>query len=112
MKCVERLVMAHIKASMPGTLDPVQFAYRSNRPEEDAISITIHAAVTHLDKRNTCVRMLFLNYSSAFHTIVPSKLDTKLRASSVLCCTSCSPTTTWLCKTPTPSSSLLTAQWL
>jgi hypothetical protein len=31
MKCLERLV----KASMPGTLDPLQFAYRSNRSMED-----------------------------------------------------------------------------
>ena len=34
---------------------------------------------THLDKRNTFVRMLFIDYSSAFNTIVPSKLITKLR---------------------------------
>ena len=31
-------------------------------------------ALTHLDKRNTYVRMLFIDYSSAFNTIVPSKL--------------------------------------
>ena len=37
-------------------------------------------AVTHLDKRNTYVRMMFIDYCSAFNTIVPSKLDTKLRA--------------------------------
>jgi hypothetical protein len=33
----------------------------------------------HLDKRNTYVRMLFIDYSSAFNTIVPSKLTNKLR---------------------------------
>jgi hypothetical protein len=32
-----------------------------------------------LDKRNTYVRMLFIDYSSAFHNIVPSKVITKLR---------------------------------
>ena len=30
--------------------------------------------LTHLDKRNTYVRMLFIDYSSAFNIIVPSKL--------------------------------------
>ena len=55
-----------------------QFAYRSNGSTEDGISIAIPTAVIHLDKRNTCVRALFFVYSSAF-TIVPSKLDTKLR---------------------------------
>ena len=32
-----------------------------------------------MDKRNTYVRMLFIDYSSAFNTIMPSKLITKLR---------------------------------
>jgi hypothetical protein len=32
-----------------------------------------------MDKRNTYVRILFVDYSSAFNTIVPSKLITKLR---------------------------------
>jgi hypothetical protein len=32
-----------------------------------------------MDKRNTYVRILFIDYSSAFSTIVFSKLTTKLR---------------------------------
>ena len=36
--------------------------------------------ISHLDKRNTYVRMLFIDYSSAFNTIVPSKLINKLRS--------------------------------
>jgi gmma-aminobutyric acid receptor subunit gamma/cGMP-dependent protein kinase 2 len=32
-----------------------------------------------MDKRNTYVTMLFIDYRSAFNTIVPSKLITKLR---------------------------------
>jgi hypothetical protein len=32
-----------------------------------------------MDKKNTYMRMLFIDYSSAFNTIVPSKLITKLR---------------------------------
>ena len=67
MKCFERLVMAHINASMPGILDPLQFAYRSNRFTVVAISNAIHMAITHLDKRNTYVRMLFNDYCSAFN---------------------------------------------
>jgi hypothetical protein len=33
----------------------------------------------HLDKRNTYERMLIIDYSSAFNTIIPSKLINKLR---------------------------------
>uniref|UniRef100_A0A8K9WXB8 Reverse transcriptase domain-containing protein n=1 Tax=Oncorhynchus mykiss TaxID=8022 RepID=A0A8K9WXB8_ONCMY len=79
MKCFERLVMAHINTIIPETLDTLQFAYRPNRSTDDAISIALNTALSHLDKRNTYVRMLFIDYSSAFNTIVPSKLITKLR---------------------------------
>jgi hypothetical protein len=77
MKCFERL--AHINSTIPDTLDPLQFAYCLNRSIGDAISIALHTALTHLDKRNTYVRMLFTDYSSVFNIIVPSKLVTKLR---------------------------------
>ncbi|KAI3374370.1 hypothetical protein L3Q82_006199 [Scortum barcoo] len=49
------------------------------RSTEDAIALTLHTALSHLDQRDTYVRMLFIDYSSAFNTIVPSKLVTKLR---------------------------------
>ena len=61
-------------------LDPLQFAYRPNRSTVYAISIALHPALSHLDKRNTCLRMLFIDYCSAFNTIVPTKLITKLRS--------------------------------
>jgi hypothetical protein len=79
MKCFERLVRAHINIIIPETLDPVQFAYRPNRSTDDAISFALHAVLSHLDKRNSYMRILFIDYSSAFNTIVPSKLITKLR---------------------------------
>ena len=79
MKCFERMVVAHINIIIPETLDPFQFAYRPNRSTDDAISIALHTDLSHLDKRNTYVRMLFIDFSSAFNTIVPSKLITKLR---------------------------------
>jgi hypothetical protein len=66
MKCFERLVMAHINIIIPETLDPLQFAYRSNRSTDDVISIALHTALSHLDKRNTYVRMLL---TTAQHSI-------------------------------------------
>ena len=79
MKCVERLAMAHIISILPDTLDPLQFAYRPNRSTDDTILISLHTPLSHLDKKNSYVRMLFIDYSSAFNTIVPMKLITKLR---------------------------------
>jgi hypothetical protein len=52
MKWFERLVMAHINTIIPETLDPLQFAYHSNRSTDEAISIALNTALSHLDKRN------------------------------------------------------------
>jgi hypothetical protein len=79
MKCFERLVMNHINTIIPETLDPLQFAYCTNRSTDDAFSFALHTALSHLNKRNTYVRMLFIDYSSAFNTTVPSKLINMLR---------------------------------
>ena len=76
---LERLVIAHINAIILCTLDPLQFAYCPNRSADDAISIALHTALSHLDKRDTYVTMLFIDNNSTFNTIVPSKLITKPR---------------------------------
>jgi hypothetical protein len=65
MKCFERLVIAHINTIIPDTLD------HPNRSTDDAISIALHTALSHMDKRDTYVRMLFIDYSLEFNTIVP-----------------------------------------
>ncbi|KAK3558854.1 hypothetical protein QTP86_030445, partial [Hemibagrus guttatus] len=74
MKCFERLVMTHIKTQLPPSLDPLQFAYRPNRSTDDAITTTLHLFLTHLDNKDTYVRMLFIDFSSAFNTIIPQHL--------------------------------------
>ncbi len=79
MKVFERLLKKHICSSIPATLDPLQFAYRPNRSTDDAISQVLHSSLTHIDSKNgNYVRLLFIDYSSAFNTIVPSKLAVKL----------------------------------
>ncbi len=78
MKCFERLVMHKIKTSLPNTLDPLQFAYRPNRSTDDAISSTLHLALTHLENKDSYVRMLCIDFSSAFNTIIPQQLINKL----------------------------------
>lgn len=41
MKCCEKLVLRHIKSSLPPTLDQHQFAYRANRSTEDTINTAL-----------------------------------------------------------------------
>ena len=67
-----------MRICLPPTLDPFQFAYRQNRSTEDVISTALHSTLSHLDKRYTYVRILFCDFSSAFYTIKPSQLTTKL----------------------------------
>jgi hypothetical protein len=78
-KCFKRLVKKHINTTLLDTLDSLQFAYRPHRSTNDTIAIAHHTALFHLGKReNNYVRMLFIDYRSAFNTVVPSKLTTKL----------------------------------
>ncbi|KAF7648743.1 hypothetical protein LDENG_00152540, partial [Lucifuga dentata] len=78
-KCFERLVLGYIKSTLSPALDQHQYAYRANRSTEDTISTALHTALTHLEQKGTYVRMLFVDYSSAFNTIVPSRLVRKLQ---------------------------------
>ncbi len=69
MKVFERILKNHICSSIPATLDPLQFAYRPNRSTDDAISQVLHSSLTHIDSKNgNYVRLLFIDYSSAFNT--------------------------------------------
>ncbi|KAK3539371.1 hypothetical protein QTP70_003858 [Hemibagrus guttatus] len=78
MKSFKRLVLRHIKNLLPPSLDTMHFAYRPNRSTYDAISTTLHLALTYLDNKDTYVRMLFIDFSSAFDTIIPQHLIEKL----------------------------------
>ncbi|KAK1785549.1 hypothetical protein P4O66_018921, partial [Electrophorus voltai] len=59
---------------LPATLDPLQFAYRPNRYTDDAISAALHRSLTYLENKNRYVRMLFIDFSSAFNTVIPQHL--------------------------------------
>ncbi len=78
-KCFEKLIRDYICSVLPASLDPLQFAYRSNCSTDDAIAFTLHTALFHLKNKNTYVRMLFVNYSPEFNTIVPATLVVKLQ---------------------------------
>ncbi|KAK3569758.1 hypothetical protein QTP86_004075 [Hemibagrus guttatus] len=80
MKCFERVVLAHIQSSIPDTLDPLQYAYRPNRSTSDAIAAALHIFLSHLEVKDTYIRMLFIDYISAFNTVIPHKVIHKLFA--------------------------------
>ncbi len=75
MKSFERLVLAYLKASTGPLLDPLQFAYRTNRFVDDAVNMGLHFILQHLDRSGTYVRILFVDFSSAFNTISPDNFQ-------------------------------------
>ena len=83
MKSFEKLVLAHLKDITGPLLDPLQFAYRANRSVDDAVNIGLYYVLQHLDRPGTYVRILFVDFSSAFNTIIPNLLLPKLTQLSV-----------------------------
>lgn len=50
---------------------------RCNRSTENAISLALLSALDYLDNKNTYVRLLIIDYSSVFNTIIITKLIIK-----------------------------------
>lgn len=77
IKCFVRL-MAYINFSLLNSLQRLHFAYHHNRSTTDAISLALHSTLEHLDNKGNHIRLVFMNYSSAFNTIISSKYVSKL----------------------------------
>ena len=78
MKCLEHIIKNHLCTHIQNLRDPLQFAYCRDRSVQDAVLTLLHYTSQHLDKRNTQVRALFVDFSSAFNTIQPHILMSKL----------------------------------
>ena len=78
MKCFEKLVLRHLLTFVHQHLDPFQFAYKPHRGTDDAILTLLHKAFFHLNTPGSFVRILFIDFSSAFNTIQPHLLAMKL----------------------------------
>ncbi|XP_034047300.1 RNA polymerase I-specific transcription initiation factor RRN3 [Thalassophryne amazonica] len=80
MKCFERVILSHIHNSIPDTTDPLQYTYRHNRSTSDTIATALHISLSHLENKDSYIRMLFIDYSSTFNMVAPHKLTHKLLA--------------------------------
>jgi hypothetical protein len=78
MKCFERIVLRKLLTQTQHALDPLQFAYKHNRSTDDATFTILNNTYTHLEKPNSFVRILFVDFSSAFNTIQPHLMALKL----------------------------------
>ncbi len=78
MKSFEKLVLAHLKDITGPSVDPLQFANRANRYVDDAVNMGLHYVLQHLDRPGAYVRILFVDFSSAFNTIILNLLLPKV----------------------------------
>ena len=78
MKCFERIVLKHLIGFTGQQSDPLQFAYKPNRGTDDAVLTLLHNAFMHVNQVGSFVRILFVDFSSAFNTIQPHLLAHKL----------------------------------
>ena len=62
-------------------LDPLQFAYKEHRGVEDATLTLLHCVTQHLETKMGYVRILFVDFSSAFNTMQPFLLFTETNVS-------------------------------
>ena len=76
MKCFEHIIKERLLSFIK--LDEHQFAYRANRSTKDACISLDYFIRSHLEKPCTYARVLFVDFSSAFNTIVPNILCDKL----------------------------------
>ena len=78
MKSFERLVLRHLTGLTASQTDPMQFAYKAARGTDDACAVLVHLLQQHLDVPGTYARILYVDFSSAFNTMLPSVLIRKL----------------------------------
>ncbi len=76
IKSFKKMILAYLK----DITGPLQFAYRF---VDDAVNMGLNFNLQHLDKSGNYVRILFVDFSSAFNTIIPSLLLPKLTQLSI-----------------------------
>ena len=77
MKCLEKIVMKHLICDV-SDLDPLQFAYQQKKSVSDAVLLLTHLVQQHTDHPGCYARITYMDFSSAFNTMVPALLIPKL----------------------------------
>ena len=88
MKCLEKLIKNLLVEQVKSFTDPYQFAYAKCRCVDDATLSLTDFVLKHVDKPNSTskkyyAKILFVDFSSAFNTIQPHLMMSKLNAMNV-----------------------------
>ncbi len=74
---------ANLSCELPKYRQHVTCPTRANRSVDDAVNMGLHFILQRLDRPGTYVRILFVDFSSAFNTIIPDTLQNKLTQLSI-----------------------------
>ena len=77
-KSLEKIVCNYLTASVANRMDPLQFAYKAIRGVEDATPTLMELVTHHLDQTGTFIRILMMDFSSAFNTLQTHLLLSRL----------------------------------
>ena len=88
MKCFEKVIKNLLFEQVKDLTDKHQFAYAQNRSVDDATLCLMNYVLQHVDQPNTAskkhfVKILFVDFSSAFNTIQPHLMMKKLHSMGV-----------------------------
>ena len=78
MKCFEVIVKKRLCNQVKHLMSNLQFAYREKRCVVDAVLTLLETVCSHIDKTKCYTRILFIDFSSAFNTIQPHLMLSKL----------------------------------
>lgn len=78
MKSFEKIVKEVLLDTVQANPDPLQFAHRAGRGVDDVGSTLVSAILTHLEGAMTFLRLVFIDFSSAFNRIQPHILAERL----------------------------------
>lgn len=79
-KCFEHILKDMLLEYVASSQDNHQYAYKSKRSTKDACIVLDYLIRKHLDEPRSYARILFIDYSSAFNTILPDVLINKLKS--------------------------------
>ena len=79
MKSFERIMVGKLREQVEHLIDPHQFAYNRGRGTDDALNSTTHLILKHLEDPAAYARLLFMDFSSAFNTMLPQTLLDRMK---------------------------------
>lgn len=72
-------MVGNLRGEVQHLLESHQFVYKDTKGIDDALDTTTHFILKHLENPSAYARLMFMDLSSAFQTILPPTLLNKLK---------------------------------